>query len=609
MRPERTVAHPRASLPAMTDEADLRRLLAGCDDAQRRAITSDAAPLLVVAGAGSGKTRVLTRRVARRVLDGSADAAHVLALTFTRRAAGELRSRLQALGLVEPVAAGTFHAVALRELRRIAADRGDRPPVVLDSKVRLLAALSPSRSDVLSSIASEIEWAKARCGGPDGYVTAAASAGRSASVGAARVAELYARYEQEKRRRHVLDFDDLLSTLAAAIEQDRDVATSQRWRHRHLFVDELQDANASQLRLLDGWLGGRSDLCAVGDPQQSIYGWNGAEPAVLERFATRFPGSVVLRLDANHRSSPQVVAVASAALGRTERGDVLTSRADGPIPTVTCYADDAAECAGVVAAVRRTRRPGRRWACCAVLARTNAQLDGFEAAFDAAGIPSRNSAGARLLARADVRAVLESAADRSSSAAFAALVDDLDLDLRAMTTSGAPGSGVTAAGRDAMGALAELAHEYRAEDTTPTVDGFVAWARATLRSDPAAGTSDAVVLSTFHRAKGLEWPVVFVTGLEDGLVPHASALSPEALDEERRLLYVALSRAGEELHCSWSLQRAFGARKVERHPSPYLRAVEAAREALERLARPDRDASRRAVAESRALLRAARDGG
>jgi len=597
----------------MPGDEEVRRLLAGCDETQRLAITTPATPLLVVAGAGSGKTRVLTRRIARRVLDGSAVAAHVLALTFTRRAAGELRARLRALGLADPVAAGTFHALALRELRNIAADRGDRPPVVLDSKTRLLAGLvPPARHDLLATIAAEIDWAKARRIAPEAYPAAATAAGRPSVAGRARVAELFAAYESEKRKRRVLDFDDLLTTLATRIEQDRDVASMQRWRFRHLFVDELQDVSPSQLRLLHAWLGGREDLCAVGDPHQAIYAWSGAEPGVLSSFAEHFPGASVVHLDANYRSSPQVVAVATAALhgpDAARRALVPTTRSDGSVPTITCFTSDADERAGVVAALRRTSRPGRRWSCSAVLARTNAQLAELRRSFDDAGIPSRTGAAGGLLARPEVRSVLARAHDRSNVAAFYALVDDLDLDLRA-AGSGQAGTGSEAdpEAREALESLAALAHEYRDEDPHPTLDGFASWARATLRSDPALGDGDAVTLSTFHRAKGLEWPVVFVTGLEAGLVPLASARSPDALEEERRLLYVALSRAGEELHCSWALHRDLGGRTTTREPSPFLGPIATARDTLERLARPDPDAARRAIAASRALLGPSRNG-
>lgn len=626
----------------MTLPGDWRRLFAGCDDEQREAITSSAAPLLVVAGAGSGKTRVLTHRIAWRVVEETAAPAHVLALTFTRKAATELRTRLSHLGLPAPVTAGTFHAVALAELRRRALDTGRTPPVIVESKARLLGAAmgervsaAPARRggrplerrELLAALAGEIEWAKARLVSPDRYAAAAAATGRTTPLEPAAVAAAYAAYEREKRRRRVLDFDDLLVDLAAAIHADADFAAAQRWRFAHLFVDELQDANAAQLRLLDAWLGGRADLFAVGDPRQAIYGWNGADPGAVATFADRYPGATVLRLDANYRSTPQVVAVAAAALasrvhggsdhpggGRGELAPTTptSSRPDGAVPTLRAFPTGEAEAAGVAAALRLAHRPGRRWSQCAVLARTNAQLNLFEEALGANGIPFRSAAGPSFLSRPAVRSALGALRPAADTRSLRAFLDDLD-----ERAAGAAGEGAGAdpeapsaagPGGDSAGdlfdlaALARLGREYAEFDAFPTGDGFLGYLQGALRRDPSPSSADAVELATFHRAKGLEWPVVFVTGLEDGLVPIAHARSPEALEEERRLLYVALSRAEEELHCSWAEQRAFGSRTVAREPSPHLEAIDAARRALERMRSPDASRVREALAASRAAL-------
>ncbi len=634
-------------------------LVRDCDEAQRAAILDAAEPLLVVAGAGSGKTRVLTRRIARRVLDGSAAPAHVLALTFTRKAAGELRARVRALGLAEPVTAGTFHGIALAELRRLAAERGELAPRVLGSRTGLLERVlgteragrrirapgggsrggarpapgssllagapgSPDR-EVLAFVSGEIDWAKARLVGPSGYPAAAAAAGRGRLLEPERTAEIYAAYEQARRRAGWYDFDDLLSGLATAIERDPEVAATERWRFRHFFVDELQDANPSQLRLLEAWLGGRRDLCAVGDPRQAVYGWNGAVVGVVADFEQRFPGGTVLRLDTNHRSTPQVVAVASAVLGHpggarrlalggddtcagsTVPGGITAQvasspeAADGPVPTVSAWPSDDEEVAAVVAGAARARRLDRGWSAVAVLARTNAQLAPFEQAFAACGVPVASGPATGFLAHPAVRAAIASSGDPSSPRCFVALLDDLEMDLRAGGLQAEDG-GAEAAVADFL----DVAREYLRDDPRPSVSGFSSWVRAQLRTDAASSRRDAVTLSTFHRAKGLEWPVVFVTGLEDGFVPMAQAKTPEALEEERRLLYVALSRAREELHCSWSRRRRFGPRVVERSPSPHLAAIVAARDALERLATPDRGLARRAIAAGRELLAAAR---
>jgi DNA helicase-2/ATP-dependent DNA helicase PcrA len=603
----------------------LPAVLAGCDDEQRAAITSPAAPLLVVAGAGSGKTRVLTRRIAWRVLNGDAAPAHVLALTFTRKAGGELRARLRALGLPAPVTAGTFHSIALAQLRQRAVDEGGDVPTVLDSKARLLAGLlqaAPTRfsrprvggrRELLASVAMEIEWAKARLIPPGHYLERARTAGRTPLAAPEQVAEWYLRYEQEKRRLRLLDFEDLLARLADDMVADPAFAAVQRWRFQHLFVDELQDANPAQLRLLDIWLGHRDDLFAVGDPRQAIYGWNGADPSAVTRFAERYPGATVLELATNYRSTPQVVAVAAAALppGGTPQ---VAAGPDGATPAVAEYASDLAEAAGVAAALRHRHQPGSPWSTCAILARTNAQLVVFESALAAAGVPFRGSIGGAFLARPAIREELEHLEGRAGRDGFEAWLDDLSTDAAAgrEPSSAGPGDG----GVDDLdtertldlAVLARIGLDYRAVDTAPSGVGFLAYLTQSLRDEPQAVAGDGVDLLTFHRAKGLEWQVVFVTGLEDGLVPIAHAKTTAAWEEERRLLYVALSRATRELHCSWSRERTFGSRASRRAPSPFLAAVTEACESVEKARAFDLDRAKAAVAVTRSQLENASPG-
>src|SRR5438445_4235864 len=260
------------------------RLFDGLNPSQREAGATDAEPLCILAGAGSGRTRVLTRRIAYRVAEGTADARHVVALTFTRKAAGELSGRLAALGVRDDVVAGTFHAIAYAQLRRRWADRGERPPALLDRKLRLLGPLLPRRRPAAvqaADLAAEIEWAQARLIGPRDYEPAAELAGRRPPIPGSAMADLYERYGAEKRRRGLVDFDDLLLRCADALATDAEFAAAQRWRFRHLFVDEFQDVNPAQHQLLAGWLGNRADLCVVGDPDQAIYAWNGADAGYL----------------------------------------------------------------------------------------------------------------------------------------------------------------------------------------------------------------------------------------------------------------------------------------------------------------------------------------
>ncbi len=320
-------------------------LLADLDEAQRAAVTSAGAPLCIIAGPGAGKTRVLTRRVAHRLSTGSADPGHVLVITFTRKAASELGARLGALGLRGHAHAGTFHAVALAQLRQRWADTGVAPPSLLDRKAGILAPLVSQASKrggasqlvQPADIAAEIEWAKARMINPAAYAGACDEVGRRPPLPATVVASIYERYERVKRERALIDFDDVLIQCARAVRDDRDFAAVQHWKYRHLFVDEFQDINPLQLHLLEAWRAGRPDLCVVGDPDQAIYGWNGAESAVLAEFPERYPGSTIVRLETNYRSSPQIVRVASSVLDVRGR---RTTQADGPVPSISSYPTD-----------------------------------------------------------------------------------------------------------------------------------------------------------------------------------------------------------------------------------------------------------------------------
>lgn len=566
-------------MPAATA---LDHLLEGLNPAQAEAVTTEANPLCILAGAGSGKTRVLTRRIAHRILTGSAEARHVVALTFTRKAAGELGSRLGSLGVRDQVVAGTFHAVAYAQLRRRWSDRGEAAPALLDRKVRIIAPLlggSRGRSGHRSvtvqpaDVAGEIEWAKARIISPAEYEAAADLAGRTPPLPAGEIARLYGRYEEEKRRRGVVDFDDLLALCAAAVEDDSDFAAAQRWRFRHLFVDEFQDVNPAQFRLLQAWLGPNHDLCVVGDPNQAIYSWNGADPTLLTRFDKRFRGAATVSLQDNYRSTPQILSVANAVLtdGSARSAELRATLADGPVPTVSAYDTDEAEARGVASGLRRAHRPGASWGRLAVLTRTNAQLNLFAETLRAARIPYRIRGGGALLEQPEVKAALDLLRRSRGRAGFAANIVELD--------ALAAEDGVEERKLN-LEELAREARKYEAADSGPTLEGFLAWLQANTGPGDAAESADAVELTTFHRAKGLEWPVVFVAGLEKGLAPIGRATTPEAEAEERRLVYVALTRAREELHCSWAERRTFGNRSVNRSASPYLEPIEVTCRAL-----------------------------
>jgi DNA helicase-2/ATP-dependent DNA helicase PcrA len=574
---------------AAADGVAVARVLDRLNEEQRAAVLAEGGPLCILAGAGSGKTRVLTSRIAHRSLTGDADPRRVLALTFTRKAAGELRARVRAFGLRDDVTAGTFHAIAYAQLRAWWAATGRRPPELLDRKGPVVARLlsGGSKAHVLDVVA-EIEWAQARLVPPDGYVAAIEAAERRTPIGPGVVAGVYRRYEEEKRRRGLVDFDDLLARCAEVLQTDAEFAAAQRWRHRHLFVDEFQDVNPLQLSLLRAWLGDRTDLCVVGDPNQAIYGWNGADPRFIRDFPRHFTGGTVLHLRRNHRSTPQILTVAGAALGVRSAG--IATRPSGPVPEIAGYPTDRAEADGIARAARDARGPHGRWSDQAILVRTNAQVPLIEEALRLARIPSRTRAGSGLLDRPEVRQALRTLTRvHDLRVALADLEADARAGVPAPTDDRDPLDPSDTTGReDAVGgegvdgiptiderqgnleALVRLGFEYLVLDPTGSGPGFASWLRATVARDPGDERSDAVEIATFHAAKGLEWPIVHVSGLERGLVPISHARSSEAVAEEQRLLYVALTRAEHRLRCTWAAERTFGSRVSARQASPWL---------------------------------------
>jgi ATP-dependent DNA helicase UvrD/PcrA len=555
-------------------------LLDGLDATQRDAVTSTAAPLAILAGAGSGKTRVLTRRIAWQSRERRIDPAHVLAVTFTRKAAGELRARLGRLGVRESVTAGTFHAIALAQLRRRADEQGRAMPGLLERKVRILVPMLPVRGRegalLAAELASEIEWAKARLVKPDAYERAVAAAGRATPRPPAEVAAIYRTYEREKRRRGLVDFDDLITGCADVLERDTEFAAAQRWRFRHLFVDEFQDASAAQFRLLRAWLGDRSDLCVVGDPDQAIYGFAGADASYLAGFRRwfppeHFPDVGMVRLGSNYRSTPQVVIAAGAVLGPPgrRRPAVHAPRADGPLPEFHEYDSAEDEARGIARALRDAESSQLRWSRMAVLYRVNAQSALFEEALSRAGVPFRVRGGGRFLDRQEVKVALDDLRKTAREAPGRPFVEHL-------TDFATDAEDLADERREHVDALVRLGHEYlEADGGRGSVDGFLEFLQTSLRGDDAGeATDDAVELLTFHRAKGLEFDTVFVTGLERGLVPISHAKSSEAMDEEQRLLYVALSRAERALHLSWARERTVGGRTARRTRSSWITRVE-----------------------------------
>ncbi len=541
---------------------DVRRLLAGLDPQQVLAVTTDAAPLAVIAAAGSGKTTVLTRRIAHRVATGSADPARVLALTFTRDAAGELRRRLRQLAIEQPVEAGTFHSVALRLLTDRALAANAAPPQVAPDRLRLVReCITELRLGVAPGAAlADIDWARARLVSPAGYAAACRAARRRSAVATDRFVDLVTAYERLKQRRGVIDFDDLLARVVHALHTDEQWSDAMRWRYRHFFVDEAQDLNPLQHALLEALRGGRGDLCLVGDPRQAIYGWNGAEPQLLVDVEQTYPGVTIVRLGANYRCTPQVVrAGASVLVAAGQADDTRSERPEGPAVTVRRFTDAAAE-ARTIAGHVRALAAQRGAADVAVLARTNEQLAPIERALTAAGVGVARAAGRSVLERT-LTATQRMSREQLATwvAAVFAGPDDPSAERRGSSPD-RQSADESFDDRDDPhdGTVVRRVAEEADRFLTAAAPGtFRAWVEARSPFDDLHGHQprDAVALLTFHAAKGREWSAVVVAGADDGLVPHASATSAAQLAEEARLFYVALTRAGEHLLVTHTEQR------------------------------------------------------
>ncbi|CAN5347260.1 ATP-dependent DNA helicase UvrD2 [soil metagenome] len=553
-------------------------VIAGLDPEQQRAALAVRGPVCILAGAGTGKTRTITHRIAHAVATEQVPAAQVLAVTFTARAAGELRSRLRQLG-ADGVSARTFHAAALAQLKYFAPRvLGGPIPPLLENKARLVAAaasavgVQPDRA-LVRDLAGEIEWAKTSLIGPDDYRERAAGADRHAPMEFGKVGAAYARYEQAKADQGALDFEDLLLVTAYSLESHRDVCDEVRARYRYFVVDEYQDVNPLQQRLLDVWLGDREDLCVVGDPRQTIYSFTGASPDYLLHFTARFPNADVIRLHRDYRSTPQIVGLANRLMSRTTEREVaglalVGQRPDGPVPTITEQADEPAEAAAVAAQCRTLIGAGVAPAEIAVLFRINAASAAYEAALASAGVPYVLHGGQRYFDRPEVRQalVLLRAAARSEhpdDATESPDSRDLPGSVRDVLTSmgwvadDAPSSGAGLERWGSLAALVDLAAELNAASPTAGLSDLVSELEGRVAAQHAPAVP-GVTLASMHSAKGLEWDAVFCVGLVDGVMPIAHAKREEEIEEERRLLYVAVTRARERLALSWHRSRQVG---------------------------------------------------
>ncbi|MEV0257558.1 ATP-dependent DNA helicase UvrD2 [Streptomyces sp. NPDC050732] len=572
--------------PQVPDSPDA--VLDGLDPEQREVATALHGPVCVLAGAGTGKTRAITHRIAYGVRAGMLQPASVLAVTFTNRAAGEMRGRLRQLGAAG-VQARTFHSAALRQLQFFWPKAVGGPlPRIVDRKIKLVADAAAAcriRLDrnELRDLTSEIEWSKVTQTVPSDYAAAAAKSGRDIPRDPAEIAQLYAAYEDLKRDRAVIDFEDVL-LLAVGILQDRhDIAEQVRSQYQHFVVDEYQDVSPLQQRLLELWLGDRDNLCVVGDASQTIYSFTGATPDHLLNFRARHPGATVVKLVRDYRSTPQVVHLANGLLSQARgraadhRLELISQRDPGTDPVYTEYADEPAEAEGAARRIRALLADGVPASEIAILFRTNSQSEIYEQALADAGVPYQLRGAERFFERTEVReagAALRGAARFGGNDALLDDVVDLPSQVRAVlstkgwTTDPPAGSGAVRDRWESLAALVRLAEDFSRARPDATLADLVAELdeRANAQHAP---TVEGVTLASLHAAKGLEWDAVFLVGLAEGMMPITYAKTDEQIEEERRLLYVGVTRARVHLSLSWALSRSPGGRP-NRRPSRFL---------------------------------------
>lgn len=562
--------------------------LSQLDEDQRVAATAPRGPVCILAGAGTGKTRTITYRIAHLIDQGFVVPQKVLAVTFTSRAAGEMRDRLRSMG-IGGVQARTFHAAALRQLRYFWPQvAGDLPWTLIDNKFPLVAratrtvGLEPDK-ELVRDLLSEIEWAKASLVTPESYAQAIEKTHREPPADAEKVAAVYKRYEESKTSPEgmALDFDDLLLHVAGALENAPAVAEEFRNQYQTFVVDEYQDVTPLQQRVLEGWLGQRDDLTVVGDANQTIYSFTGATPDYLLNFSRTYPHGTVVKLQCDYRSTPEVTELANTVIAKATGREAGTRlelegmRAPGPEPTFASYPDEPSEARDIAAEIKKLIASGTPAREIAVLYRINAQSAVFEQALSDAGIVYQVRGGEGFFTRPEIREainVLVSATRR----------DDLPDDPVAVAKAAFAPLGLSASEPEGarqrerwqtLNALVELIGDIVNTGEATSLPGVLASLRqrAESKQPPAV---DGVTLASLHAAKGLEWDAVFLAGLVEKTLPisHAIKAGDAQIEEERRLFYVGITRAREHLHLSWSLARQEGGR-ASRERSRFLDGI------------------------------------
>ena len=533
-------------------------ILAALDDEQRAVALATRGPVCVIAGAGTGKTRAITHRIAYAAAIGAMDPQRILAITFTARAAGEMRTRLRSLG-VPTVAARTIHAAALKQLLFFwPSVFGGRTPDLLTSKTGFLGeainraglqgTININSRDTLRDIANEIEWAKVSQIGPTDYLTELDNRAAKPRVNAEQVAQVYSAYESIKRQELAMDFEDVLLLTTAMLEEEREVRERVQDQYRYFTVDEYQDISPLQQRLINAWLGNRQEICVVGDPAQTIYSFAGATSSFLTTFTSRFPDAEVIRLTSGYRSTPEITFAANSLLRSATMGQELNAQNDhGDKPEVLAYNDESSEIAGIVADMTSLLSSGVPAQEIAVLARTNSQLNSLERAMNGAKLPYQVRSTERFFDRPDVKEFLKGV--RTASVIPTEGISWLD-ELRTLAQPFLTGQSI-----DGIAGLLHLARELD-EDTNFSPKTLRSYLREVedrvQQNNPP--TMPVITLATLHAAKGLEWERVFLMGANVGLLPletNGFTLDARMIEEERRLFYVGMTRAKRELRISY----------------------------------------------------------
>ena len=533
-------------------------ILQSLDEAQRRAAMEFGAPVLIRAGAGSGKTRTVTSRIAYGIATGELDARHCLAVTFTTRAAGELRSRLGAMG-VPPVAARTFHSAALRQLRFFwpQVTQTTAPQLVSDVQSLVVDAAREFglrlNAEAARHVTTHIGWAKSHAIGPDQFVHECERILRIPPRGMDnyQVARIYGEYERIKAQHNQMDFDDVLSLLLAIFIDFPDAASQVRKQYRHITVDEFQDVSSLQFNLLRQWLGPRGDLCAVGDAAQSIYGFAGADPHYILSFAEFFPRATVIDLEQTYRCASEIVAL-SRRVGDANSIMLKSSQERAGVVTEAVFADALDEAQHVAASIAALIESGTHPTEIAILARQSDQLPAIAEALKMLGIAVVQRGMSDFFQRREVKYALLQLRVALANEPESSLIDAVtrvvsDLGWAEAVEDMAEANQAT---WDSYSVLLRLATTMHADDPTATIADLLAEINVRVESVNMPAPA-AVSVMTMHAAKGLEWDTVFIVGLIDGLMPHVSAIGLQAQSEESRLLYVAVTRARTNVNLSW----------------------------------------------------------